>query len=95
MKRSGMTELDDLFFNPAATFAAPEDVLEHGRLTRTQKIRILKLWQHDAAEAEVATEEGMPGSSGGLLRRVLLTLHRVSGDAAAMRTDPSKHHTLM
>jgi hypothetical protein len=81
--------------DPSATFSAPEDVLRAPELTREQKIRVLKLWEHDAAEAEVATEEGMPGGEQGLLSRILLALQQLEGRAGEVRTDPSKQHSLL
>lgn len=84
-----------MLLDPARAFAGPEDVLGHEELTRQQKIRVLKIWEHDAAEAEVATEEGMPGSNGSLLRRIMLALHALSDEARSLRTDPSKQHSLL
>jgi hypothetical protein len=95
VKSPGSTTLEQMLLDPAAVFAAPEDVLVHEELTREQKIRVLRLWEHDAAEGEVATEEGMPGNDEGLLRTILLALHRVTGDAESLRTDPTKQHTLI
>lgn len=84
-----------MLLDPAGAFLDPEQVLDHDQLTREQKIRVLKLWEHDAAEAEVATEEGMSGGGEGQLRLILLALYRLVGDAGIMRTDPSKQHSLI
>jgi hypothetical protein len=95
LKPPGPTTLEEMLSNPAAAFAAPEDVLAEPGLTREQKIQLLKLWQNDAAEGEVATEEGMPGNDEGLLRPILLALHRVTGETVSLRTDPTKQHALI
>ena len=95
MKRPYRTRFEDILLDPARVFADPEDVLADDELTREEKIRVLKLWEHDAAEAEVATEEGMRGNGDGLLHRILLALHEVDAAADAARTDPSKQHTLI
>jgi hypothetical protein len=77
-------------------FAAPEDVAAHPGLTREQKIEILRLWEYDAAEAEVATEEGMPGGNGDdLLRRILLALDGLIGEIDAGDSGPTKQHALL
>jgi hypothetical protein len=81
--------------DPASVFAAPEDVVSHPALTRQQKIEILRLWEYDAAEAEVATEEGMPGGNNELLRRIVLALEGLAGDGAIGETGSSKQHGLL
>jgi hypothetical protein len=79
--------------DPAAVFATPEEVVAHPALTAEQKIEILRLWEYDAAEGEVATEEGMPGEHSGLLRRILLALEALQVHADA--TGPTKQHALL
>ena len=83
--------------DPASAFAAPEDVAAHAGLTREQKIEILRLWEYDAAEAEVATEEGMPGGNDDLLRRILLALDGLGAADGADGADtaPTKQHALL
>jgi hypothetical protein len=73
-------------------FATPEEVLTRADLTRKQKIEILKRWEYDAVEADVATEEGMPGKDESPLRRILLALSRLSAGTDVGGTDPSKQH---
>jgi len=77
--------------DPASVFVAPEDVAAHPDLSPEQKIEILRLWQYDAAESEVAVEEGMPGNSDELLRRIVLALDGL-GEAGLGSNAPSKHH---
>jgi len=81
--------------DPAAVFATPEDVAAHPGLTREQKIEILRLWEYDAAEAEVATEEGMPGGNDGLLQRILLALDGLIGGIDVGDAGPTKQHALL
>jgi hypothetical protein len=69
-----IVNLEQALQHPASVFASPEAAAAHTELTREQKIEILRLWEYDAAEAEVATEEGMPGGDDDLLRRMLLAL---------------------
>jgi hypothetical protein len=89
------TILEAALRDPAAVFAAPEDVAAHAGLTLEQKIEILRLWEYDAAEAEVATEEGMPGGNGELLRRILLALEGLGAGSDACDAGPTKQHALL
>ena len=87
-------DLEAALRDPASVFATPEEVATHAGLTREQKIEILSLWEYDTAEAEVATEEGMPGGKDDLLRRIVLALDGLGaaddGDSA-----PTKQHALL
>jgi hypothetical protein len=66
------------------------------RLTESEnEIEVLKLREDDAAEGEVATEEGMLGNGEGLLRPILLALLRVTGETMSLRTDRTKQHALI
>jgi len=90
--------LEQALVDPASVFATPEDVAAHPALTREQKIEILRLWEYDAAEAEVATEEGMPGGDDGLLRRILLALDALDAPGGAVGVGdcgPTKQHALL
>jgi len=91
----GAADLDRGRWNPSAMFTNPEQVLAQAGLTRDEKIEILKLWEYDAAEAEVATEEGMPGGADSPLRRILLALSRLIPDSDVRRTGPTKQHALL
>jgi len=88
-------DLEQSLRDPASSFATPEEVLMRADLTREQKIEILERWEYDAAEADVATEEGMPGRDESQLHAILLALSRLSAGIDAGRTDPSKQHGLL
>jgi len=96
MTNSGI-DLEAAMRDPAAVFASPEAVAAHPGLTREQKIEILRLWEYDASEAEVATEEGMPGGGDGseLLRQIILALDGLIGEADVGDTAPTKQHALL
>ena len=74
--------------DPASVFEAPEDVVTQIGLTRGEKVQILRRWEYDAAELDVAEEEGMGGSDSGLLTRVLAALESLgaSGHTASPPT---------
>ena len=87
--------LDRAVGSPASVFRHPEEVLNTPELTKEQKIRILRSWEYDAAELEVAQEEGMPGESNGLLERVLLALSQLTHGAGTALVSSSKQHGLI
>jgi len=79
---------------PGSVFATPEEVLEHDELSEAQKIEILRRWQYDAVELDVAVEEGMPGDDSPLLRRIMLALGTLSGPIDVEHLGPTKQHGL-
>lgn len=87
-------DLDKALLDPASVFAAPEAVLGHAGLTTGQKIEILRRWEYDAAESDVATEEGMPGNDTGILSRILLALEALGGGVDTEHTGPTKQDGL-
>ena len=69
-----MTDIDKALLDPTSVFKTPEDVLKAHDLTREQKIEILRRWEYDARELQVADDESMTGGSNNLLQRVLESL---------------------
>jgi hypothetical protein len=75
--------------------ATPEQVKDHTKLSREQKIDLLRRWAYDAVEIEVAVEEGMPDlDRRDLLRRILIALEELGEPLDLERTGPSKQHPL-
>ncbi len=66
-----MVDLDKALFDPASVFKAPEDILNSHELSREQKIEILRRWEYDARELEVAEEESMVGSMPDMLDQIM------------------------
>lgn len=87
-------DLDRALLDPTSVFASPEALAGHEDLTVEQKVEILRRWEYDASETSVATEEGMPGGDGDLLRRILLALSRLAGGLDVEQVGPTKHHGL-
>ena len=69
--------------DPKGTFKSPHLVLADARLSRSQKIELLKHWEQDARSLAVAEEEGMGGGESDMLQRVLLALKTICGDEEA------------
>ncbi len=80
--------------DPSDVFETPEAILDDGKLTREQKIEVLRRWEYNAAEEDVALEEGMPGDETGLLRRIMVALGTLTGPIDVDHTPPSKQHGL-
>ena len=59
-----MIDLDRALKDPASVFERPSQVLDDKDLTREQQVKILRQWEYDALQREVATEENMPSPSG-------------------------------
>lgn len=57
--------------NSGQAFSRPEDVAESPTLSPEQKLRILRQWEYDARELEVAEEENMEGGPNDQLARIL------------------------
>jgi hypothetical protein len=48
-----------LLTDPASAYQEPQRVVEDNSLSRDQKIEILRRWEYDIRELQVADEEGM------------------------------------
>ena len=80
--------------DPSDVFETPEAVLDADDFDREQKIEILRRWEYNVSEEDVALEEGMPGDESGLLRRILVALGTLGGSIDVAHTPPSKQHGL-
>ena len=85
-------DMKQALLDPGSVFASPEAILAHDRLSKKQKIEILRRWEYDATEDCVATEEGMPGGESDLLRRILLVLDQLADSIDVEQIGPSKQH---
>ncbi|WP_020590983.1 hypothetical protein [Kiloniella laminariae] len=52
-----MIDLEKAMLDPTAVFDIPAEVLDTDELNRAQKVEILRRWEYDARELEVAEEE--------------------------------------
>jgi hypothetical protein len=85
-----MMNLEKAMLNPTSVFARPNDVLAEQTLTREQKIRVLRRWEYDARELEVADEENMGGGPPDVLDQVLKALHRLDAEIDVEHSPPTK-----
>lgn len=83
--------LERALLDPAQVFAEPGDVVTDSRLSDARKIEILRRWEYDAREIQVAIEEGAPtGNSEDLLQRVLAALHQLGTGPDVAHSPPTK-----
>ena len=85
-----MTDIDQALLDPTSVFRSPEDVLKANDITRDQKIEILRRWEYDARELQVAADENMAGSNSDLLDRVLKSLAELGYESDPDREPPTK-----
>jgi hypothetical protein len=83
-------DVEKAMLDPDSVFMSPEDVLLEQSLTREEKIKVLRRWEYDARELEVAEEENMGGGPPGILDEILRTLHRLQADSATEHAPPTK-----
>ena len=76
--------------DPPDVFERPADVLADEKLTKDQRIEILRRWEYDASEVSVAEEEGMPVKNGELLLQIMRALRDLVGEIDTERTPPTK-----
>lgn len=85
-----MTDIDRALISPGAVFRSPKDVLEVQDLSRQQKIEILRRWEYDVRELQVAEEENMLGQSDIGLDEVLQALHELGAGVDTEHSPPTK-----
>ncbi len=70
-------DYDRALIAPEDVFKAPMDIVHTESLTPAQKLRVLKHWEANAHDVQVATEESMTGpgrSRLGEVRRAIIAL---------------------
>jgi hypothetical protein len=85
-----MVDIDKALVDPALVFKAPEEVVADNELSREQKMKILRRWEYDVRELQVAEEEGMEGPQSVTLDEVLGALRALGAPADTQRSAPTK-----
>jgi hypothetical protein len=87
-----MIDVKKAVINPSAIFDKPEEVVERNDLSREQKIEILRRWEYDARELQVADEEGMAPSDPQpvILDAILNALRSLGAPADVEHSAPTK-----
>ena len=68
-------DYDQALLTPQKIFELPMEVVETDSLTTQQKIRVLKRWEADANDLEVASNENMTGGESSRLGEVRKAIH--------------------
>ena len=85
-----MTDIEKALLNPVSVFRTPQEVLEAKDLSRDQKIEILRRWEYDARQLQVAEEENMVGPRINMLDRVINALRRLDAELNLDKSAPTK-----
>ena len=77
--------------DPALVYARPADIVDDDNLANEDKIELLRRWEYDALENQVADEEGFPArTSGNLLDEVVAALHTLGAAPDIEHSPPTK-----
>lgn len=77
--------------DPERVYSTPADVVADEGLARVDKIEILRRWEYDAREMQVADEEGFPNPGpDNLLDEVVAALHKLGAGPDVERSPPTK-----
>ena len=86
-----MIDVKKAMLDPTMVFEDPMDVVANDELTRDQKIEILRRWEYDARQLEIAEEEaGMAVRRPEMFDLVLQALHTLGVERDIEHTPPTK-----
>lgn len=88
-----MTDIQKALHDPSSVYGFPADVVSDDSISFDEKIQILKQWEYDARELQVAEEENMAcnADSGSMLNRVRTALHELGEFANEESGSSTKH----
>ena len=84
-----MIDLEKAWFDPGSVFKTPEEVVKSEELSREQKIEILRGWEYDARELQVAEEENMIGTNADILGQIMRALLQLDEKSEVERLERS------
>ncbi len=82
--------IEQAMLDPSSVFTHPEEVFSAENLSREQKIKILRRWEYDARELQVADEENMGGGPPDNLDQILKVLHQLGAEIDSEHSPPTK-----
>lgn len=87
------SDYDKAIKDPTLVYRTPGDVLADPGLNDEQRLQILKRWEQDQRELQVAQEEGMSGGEENILKEILdametLDVHSDTRDAPTKQGGP-------
>ena len=85
-----MVDVEKALLDPGLVFKTPQELLANNELSREQKIEILRRWEYDVRQLQVAAEESMEGPQPVTLEDVLQALRAIGAAADPERSAPTK-----
>ncbi len=86
-----MIDVKKAMLDPTMVFKDPNEVVDSDELTRDLKIEILRRWEYDAHQLEVAEEEaGMGVRRPEILDQVIQASHTLGAERDTEHTPPTK-----
>lgn len=85
-----MINFQKALLDPTSVFKTPEEVVACPMLTKEQKIKILRRWEYDARELEVAQEENMRTNQPDILDVILKALSLLGAKNCKEHSAPTK-----
>jgi len=87
-----MIDVKKALHDPSTVFHKPDEIVENNELNREEKIEILRRWEYDVRELQVADEESMtaPRPERVTLDAVLQALRALSASPDPERSAPTK-----
>lgn len=83
-------DFEKALLDPASVFDSPSAVCNTSDLTQAQKVEILRRWEYDARELQVAAEENMGEDPGKLMDEILAALHQLDEGVDVDSSPPTK-----
>lgn len=84
-------DMHQALLDPTSVFTEPQDVVASQSLSNDQKIEILKRWEYDALELEVAEDEaGMIVRRPEMFDRVVEALHSLGVQRDTEHSPPTR-----
>lgn len=71
-------DYDRALIDPMLVYSRPAEVLKDPRLSDEQKLTVLRRWEIDSRELQVAEDEGMTGGEDDLLTEVIEAIHQLA-----------------
>lgn len=83
-------EIAAALLDPSIVFACPSEVVAADGITSAQKMEILRRWEYDVREEEVAQEENMSGNLPVSLSHILDAINQLGADHGDEHHSPTK-----
>lgn len=85
-----MTDVNKAKLDPSSVYQTPSEVVDDTTISREDKIEILRVWEYDAREIQVAEEENMPSVNSQMLDEVLRALEQLNAGPETKKYAPNK-----